>query len=68
MSQRSAQDPPDPPERPLVLVPIRSSSNVPHIMGFSRNEGQIVGGFAEEFVRRLAKGGRAEVSRSQAMP
>lgn len=40
-------------------------ANVPHIMGFSRNERQIVGGFAEEFVRRLAADGRAEVGRHE---
>lgn len=36
-------------------------ANVPHIMGFARNERQIVAGFAEEFARRLAASGQAEV-------
>ncbi len=33
-------------------------ANVPNILGFARNDRQIVGGFAEEFARRLSVEGR----------
>ena len=36
-------------------------ANVPNIMGLSRNRRQIVGGIADEFVRKLAAGGYAGI-------